>query len=211
MSGDALSRYRAAGFDPDGLLADPLDLFREWFATAHTESCAQPEAMALATVGPDGVPGVRNVLLRGLDHRGLVFYTNERSPKGRAIFANPDVEALFSWLELDRQVRVAGRASAIDPTESEAYFASRPRLSQIGAHVSRQSEPLTSRRELERRVADLERRYEGHDIPRPLHWGGFRLVPRTWEFWQGREGRLHDRYRYYQDPPGTWKVERLHP
>lgn len=211
MNGDLLQRFRDEGFDPNRLLADPLDLFLQWMQTAVESGCAQPEAMALATVDAEGEPGVRNVLVRGIDARGLAFYTNERSVKGRSLFNDHRCEALFSWLELDRQVRVHGRAGPVSPAESDAYFAQRPRLSQIGAHASRQSEPLASREELERKVAELEARYDGTAVPRPQHWGGFRLAPVTWEFWQGRTGRLHDRYRYSKRSDGTWTASRLNP
>ncbi len=207
---ERLHRYRSAGVDLDDLDADPLVSFRAWMHEAVEEGCAQPEAMAVATVGTDGSPAVRNVLSRGLDERGLVFFTNERSPKGRALFAEPRCEALFSWLELDRQVRASGRASTIDPQESDAYFARRPRRSQLAAHASRQSEVLSGRGELEERVLALEARYEGLEVPRPAHWGGFRIAVRRWELWQGRDGRMHDRFRYTADGHG-WRLERLSP
>lgn len=207
---DRLARFRDEGHPEDLLADDPLATFREWFRVAAEEGCAQPEAMALATVDADGAPGVRNVLLRGLDERGLVFFTNERSAKGRSLLREPRCEALFSWLELDRQVRVAGRASPVPPAESDAYFAGRPRLSQLGAHASRQSEVLADRAELEARIAELDTRWAGREVPRPPHWGGFRLVPRSWEFWQGRTGRLHDRFRYVREQH-RWRIERLFP
>ncbi|MEM9607701.1 MAG: pyridoxamine 5'-phosphate oxidase [Actinomycetota bacterium] len=207
---DLLARYRAVPFDESLAGDDPLPLFETWMADAEREDCAQPNAMAIATVDNDGTPGVRNVLLRGLDQRGLVFYTNERSRKGRALAHDARIEALFSWLELDRQVRVTGRATHAAPQESDAYFGSRDRLSQLGAHASKQSERLADRDELVQRVAELERRFDGREVPRPPHWGGFRISPIAWEFWQGREGRLHDRLRFVKDRR-TWHLERLHP
>lgn len=207
---ELLARYRAEPFDEAVVGDDPLAMFRRWFDDAGREGCAQPNAMALATVDPDGAPSVRNLLMRGLDERGLVFFTNERSRKGRAIAHEARVEVLFSWLELDRQVRVAGMIARVTPAESDAYFASRDRLSQLGAHASRQSERLIDRAELEGRLADVERRYEGRDVPRPSHWGGFRLVPSSWEFWQGRAGRLHDRLRFVRERR-EWQLERLFP
>jgi pyridoxamine 5'-phosphate oxidase len=207
---ELLARYRAEPFDETIVGDDPLALFRRWFDEAGLEGCALPNAMAVATVDPDGAPSVRNLLLRGLDERGLVFFTNERSRKGRALAHESRVEALFSWLELDRQVRVGGMVTRVTPTESDAYFASRDRLSQLGAHASRQSERLEDRTELERRLADAEHRYEGREVPRPSHWGGFRLSPSSWEFWQGRAGRLHDRLRFGRERR-EWHLERLSP
>lgn len=205
-----MARYRSIPFDEERAGDDPLALFEAWLADAEREGCAQANAMAVATVDADGTPGVRNVLLRGLDHRGLVFFTNERSRKGRALAHDARIEALFSWLELDRQVRITGRATHVAPEESDAYFASRSRLSQLGAHASKQSEPLADRAELAGRVSELERRFDGRDVPRPPHWGGFRIAPLAWEFWQGRDGRLHDRLRFVRDRP-TWRLQRLNP
>ncbi|MEO1062649.1 MAG: pyridoxamine 5'-phosphate oxidase [Actinomycetota bacterium] len=207
---ELLARYRAEPFDETVVGDDPLTMFRRWYDDAGREACAQPNAIAVATVDPDGAPSVRNVLLRGLDERGLVFFTNERSRKGRAIAHEARVEALFSWLELDRQVRVAGMITRVTPAESDAYFASRDRLSQLGAHASRQSERLADRAELEGRLADAERRYDGREVPRPPHWGGFRIGPSSWEFWQGRVGRLHDRLRFVRERR-EWHLERLSP
>ncbi len=207
---ELLARYRAEPFDERVVGDDPLAAFHRWLDDARREGCAQPNAMAVATVDPDGGPSVRNVLLRGLDERGLVFFTNERSRKGRALAHETRVEALFSWLELDRQVRVAGMVTRVTPAESDAYFASRDRLSQLGAHASRQSERLSDRTELEGRLADAERRYQGREVPRPPHWGGFRISPSAWELWQGRDGRLHDRLRFVRERR-EWHLERLAP
>ncbi|MEM8902128.1 MAG: pyridoxamine 5'-phosphate oxidase [Actinomycetota bacterium] len=207
---ELLARYREEPFDEGVVADDPLVQFRRWFDDAGREGCAQANAMAIATVDPDGAPSVRNVLLRGLDERGLAFYTNERSRKGRALAHESRIEALFSWLELDRQVRVAGMVTRVSPEESDAYFASRHRLSQLGAHASRQSERLADRTELEGRLADVERRYDGRAVPRPSHWGGFRIAPSSWEFWQGRAGRLHDRLRFVRERR-AWHLERLSP
>ncbi len=204
-------RLRSAGVTEADLAADPVDEFGRWFALARQAGCAQPEAMAVATVDPDGAPRVRNVLCRRVDADGLVFFSNSRSPKGRALAAEPRVEALFSWLELDRQVRVSGSARPVDDATSDAYFATRPRLSQLAAHASRQSEPLGSRAELEARVAELDERYAGGDVPRPGHWFGYRIAPVAWEFWQGRDGRLHDRFRYDPTDAGGWAITRLDP
>jgi pyridoxamine 5'-phosphate oxidase len=167
-----------------------------------------PEAMALATAAPDGAPSVRMVLLKGHDERGLVFYSHYGSRKGRELAANPLAALLFHWAPLGRQVRVEGKVEHVPAGESDAYFATRPRDAQLGAHASRQSELLASREHLELRLAEAE--FDG-PVPRPATWGGFVLVPTAWEFWQHRASRLHDRFRYELDPPGGWRIERLFP
>jgi pyridoxamine 5'-phosphate oxidase len=191
------------------LAADPLEQFRNWFAEAAAALDA-PEAMALATATPGGAPSVRMVLLKGFDDRGLVFYSHYTSRKGRELEANPQAALLFHWRPLGRQVRVEGRVERVPEEESDAYFATRPRDAQLGALASRQSDPLGSRAELYERLAELESDLGSGPVPRPPTWGGFRLVPACWEFWQHRESRLHDRFRYEREP-GTWRVERLFP
>ncbi len=172
-----------------------------------------PEAVALATATPDGAPSARMVLLKGFDERGLVFYSHYTSRKGRELEANPRAALLFHWHPLGRQVRVEGSVGRIPEEESDAYFGRRPRDAQLGALASRQSHSLASRAELEERLAELEGDQGGRPVPRPSTWGGYRLVPAAWEFWQHRASRLHDRFRYEREPgpPGGWRVERLFP
>jgi len=202
--------YEAAGIDPADLLEDPFEQFQTWFDDALRGGLPEPHAMVLATVGPDGAPSARAVLLRELDPRGLVFFTNYHSQKGTHLASNPRAAGCFLWLPLHRQVRVEGRVEPISPEESDAYFATRPRESQIGAHASPQSEIIPDRGWLEDRVIELSARFGTDDIPRPPHWGGYRLLPDRIEFWQGRPNRLHDRVLF--DRQGTeWTSRRLAP
>jgi len=184
---------------------DPLRQFRRWRDEAEGV-VRMPEAMALATASAAGAPSVRMVLLKEADERGLVFFTHYTSRKGRELDANPQAALLFHWDPLGRQVRIEGTVDHVSAAESDAYFASRPLGARIGALASRQSEPLAGRAELERRVAELEQ----PDPPRPETWGGYRLTPSAWEFWQHRDDRLHDRFRYTQRD-GAWVSERLFP
>jgi pyridoxamine 5'-phosphate oxidase len=188
---------------------DPPRQFARWFEEARA-AVPVPEAMAVATAGPAGAPSLRMVLLKGFDEDGLVFFTHYRSRKGRELEANPQAALLFHWAPLGRQVRVEGRVERLPAADSDAYFAARPRDAQVGALASRQSEPLAGRAELERRVAELERELAGAEVPRPETWGGYRLVPAAWEFWQHRDSRLHDRFRYERARDG-WTIERLSP
>jgi pyridoxamine 5'-phosphate oxidase len=193
------------------LASAPLEQFRQWFAEAG-EVLEVPEAMALATATPGGAPSVRMVLLKGFDERGLVFYSHRTSRKGRELDTNPQAALLFHWRQLGRQVRVEGGVEHVSEEESDAYFATRPRDAQLGALASRQSELLGSRAELSERLVELEGELgEGSDVPRPPTWGGFRLVPTAWEFWQHRASRLHDRFRYEREPSGGWRIDRLFP
>jgi pyridoxamine 5'-phosphate oxidase len=167
--------------------------------------------MALATAASDGAPSVRMVLLKGVDERGLVFYSHHTSRKGRELEANPQAALLFHWSPLGRQVRVEGRVEHVSADESDSYFATRPRDAQLGALASRQSEPLGSRAELEERLAEVETDIGEGPVQRPPTWGGFLLVPAAWEFWQHRASRLHDRFRYEAEPSGGWRIDRLFP
>jgi len=167
--------------------------------------------MALATASPDGAPTVRMVLLKHFDERGLVFYSHYTSRKGRELEANPQAALLFHWRPLGRQVRIEGRIEHVSSEESDEYFATRQRDAQLGAAAWRQSEPLGSREELYERIEGLDRELDGRSVPRPPTWGGFRLVPAAWEFWQHRANRLHDRFRYDREPLRAWTVERLYP
>jgi pyridoxamine 5'-phosphate oxidase len=187
------------------LRADPLEQFHAWFEEARG-AVETPEIMALATSGPS----VRMVLLKGADEQGFTFYTGYVSRKAAELERDPRAALLFHWAPLGRQVRVEGPVERVPAAESDAYFASRPRGAQLAASASRQSSVLEDRDELEARVAELQREYEGRDVPRPEHWGGYRLRPESYEFWQHRDDRMHDRFRYRRDGDG-WVVERLSP
>ncbi|NBB83734.1 MAG: pyridoxamine 5'-phosphate oxidase [Alphaproteobacteria bacterium] len=194
---------------------DPFDLFAEWLAEAGQSEPNDPNAMALATADADGMPAVRMVLLKGVDPadadpRGFVFYTNLESHKGRDLTVNPKAALCFHWKTLRRQVRVTGPVVPVDPAEADAYFASRPRGSRVGAWASTQSRPLTARGDLIRRVAQFGARYAVGAVPRPPHWSGFRVVPSRIEFWRDRPFRLHDRLVYHRGDHG-WTTERLYP
>jgi pyridoxamine 5'-phosphate oxidase len=189
--------------------ADPFRQFERWFAEA-CDAVLVPEAVALATATREGVPSLRMVLLKGADERGLVFFSHSTSRKGRELTANPQAALLFHWAPLGRQVRVEGSVERVTAAESDAYFASRPRAARVGALASRQSEPLGSRAELEARVAEIEHELAGASPERPGTWGGYRVAPAAWEFWQHRDDRLHDRFRYRRDASG-WTIERLAP
>lgn len=201
--------------DGEDLAADPVVQFRTWFEAARRAGQPEPEAMALATAGSDGAPSVRFVLLRGVDERGFVFYTNDRSRKGREMTVNARAALALRWVAVDRQVRVRGRVAPVAADEADAYFAGRPRGSQIGAWASDQSQPVASREDLERRAAEEEARFAGGPVPRPPHWGGWRVEPEEVEFWQQGEFRLHDRFLYRRsglDPARpSWTVARLFP
>ena len=189
---------------------DPLDLFRSWLEEARAAEGFEAEAMAVATATPDGVPSARMVLLKGCDERGVVFFTNYSSRKGSELESNPHAAILFHWPSLGRQVRIEGPVTRVERAESEAYARSRPRGSQLSALASPQSEPVPDREWLERRFEELDREHAGAELPVRDDWGGYRVEPLAWEFWQHRDNRLHDRERYERDGDG-WRVERLAP
>jgi len=190
---------------------DPLAFFQQWYADAQTVGMVEPAAMALATATPTGLPAVRIVLLRSFDKRGFVFFTNYLSRKGEELDANPRAALAFYWAELERQVRIEGDIEKVSAEESDAYFHGRPIGHQLSALASPQSQVIADRDVLELRMAELVERFPHHKVPRPSHWGGYRLLPHTIEFWQGRESRLHDRLRFRKVSNGSWTRERLAP
>ncbi len=209
---DLRQDYRADTLESEQLAVDPFDQFREWFdAATACDAITEPNAMTLATADAAGRPSARTVLLKGIGPTGLRFFTNYESRKGREIAANPHVALTFHWNPLERQILVAGKAEKLTPDESREYFHSRPRESQLGAWASRQSEPTPNRQALEDAMEQVRQNFADGDIPLPPFWGGFRVVPTAFEFWQGRTGRLHDRFRYDHQSDGTWTVDRLQP
>lgn len=215
MDPDLLARlrreYGEAGLSESAAGDDPYPLLDRWFADAVAAGITEPNAMALATVGADGRPSVRVVLCKALDARGLVFYTGYDSRKSRDLAVEPWCALALLWHDVGRQVRVEGPAERVPAAESDAYFALRPRDSRLGAWASPQSQVVPDRADLERRLAEVEQRFDGQDDPpRPAHWGGWRVVPQAVEFWQGRHGRMHDRLRFTREGAG-WRRERLGP
>nr|WP_262063442.1 pyridoxamine 5'-phosphate oxidase [Streptomyces sp. STR69] len=206
-------QYRAAGLDEHDLAAGPMTQFGRWFEEAALQDLVyEPNAMVVSTADADGRPSSRTVLLKDYDDQGFVFYTNYESRKARELAANPCVSLLFPWHPMARQVLVTGIARRTGRDETAAYFRTRPHGSQLGAWASVQSSVIGSRTELESSYTELAARYpEGEQVPVPPHWGGFRIAPRTVEFWQGRENRLHDRLRYTAEQDGSWRVDRLSP
>jgi pyridoxamine 5'-phosphate oxidase len=203
--------YAVRGLTEAELPGDPIAQFRRWFEDAGRAGIFEPNAMTLATVDADGQPSARVVLLKGLDQRGLVFFTNLASRKSRELAANAGAALVFWWGPLARQVRFEGTVERVAEAESDAYFASRPRGSQIGAWASAQSRVIAGREVLEEAARSYDERFAAGAVPRPGFWGGFRLLPVRVEFWQGRGDRLHDRLRYARDAGGAWRIERLAP
>jgi pyridoxamine 5'-phosphate oxidase len=202
--------YEGQDLDPAAVSPDPIEQVRSWLHGAREAGVYEPEAMTVSTVGDDGRPSSRYVLLRGLDERGFSFYTNYDSAKGRALAQRPYAALTFGWLALHRAVRVEGDVERLRAPESDAYFASRPRGAQISAWASPQSTVIAGREELDQAMAEVEARFAGVEVPRPPHWGGFLVRPERVELWQGRPNRLHDRVRYRREADG-WRIERLAP
>ena len=203
--------YGLTGLLEKNLAKNPFRQFEQWFQEAEAAKLTEPNAMTLATTGRDGRPSARTVLLKGVDGRGFVFYTNYESRKGRELDGNARATLLFPWVAMERQVTVEGPVARVSREESAAYFHSRPRASQLAAWASPQSTVVAGRAVIEESYRVIEKKYEGREVPLPPNWGGFRLAPETVEFWQGRRSRLHDRLRYRRETGGDWVVERLAP
>ena len=208
---DLRKEYSLAGLKEKDLAKDPFRQFDKWFQEAEAAKITEPNALTLATATCDGRPSARTVLLKGVDGRGFVFYTNYESRKGRELDGNPRAALVFPWVSLERQVMVNGTVIKVSREEAEAYFHSRPLASQLGAWASAQSSIIAGRSGLEENMKAVEKKYAGQIVPLPPFWGGFRVVPETVEFWQGRRSRLHDRLRYRRETDGSWIIERLSP
>jgi pyridoxamine 5'-phosphate oxidase len=208
---DPRYEHAAVGLRRRDLDPNPIKQFSNWFTAAIEADLRDVNAMSLATVGRDGKPSVRVVLLKRFDQDGFVFFTNYESEKGKQLEANRSAALAFYWIELDRQIRVSGTVEKTSRQESAHYFHSRPRGSQIAAWASRQSEVVDARRVLDARFAEMSERYANGSVPLPSHWGGYRLKPEMIEFWQGRPNRLHDRFRYTRQADGSWLIDRLAP
>lgn len=207
---DLRKSYELGALEEDAIESEPLHLFREWFAEALGKGVPEPNAMTVATVGESGRPSTRPVLIKDFDERGIVWYTNYNSRKGRELAAHPFAALQFHWVELERVVRIEGSVEKVSEEESDAYFDSRPLAHRIGAWASHQSEVISNRGVIVARAAEYGMKF-GLRPPRPSHWGGYRLRPDYWEFWQGRSSRLHDRIAFVLEADGTWKRERLSP
>jgi pyridoxamine 5'-phosphate oxidase len=208
---DLRQNYTLTGLSEADADPNPFKQFQIWFEEAVAAQLPEPNAMTLATIAPDGKPSARMVLLKDFDERGFTFYTNYDSAKGQQLTQTPWAALVFWWAQLERQVRIEGRVEKVSVQESDEYFVSRPETSQLGAWGSNQSQVIASREVLEERFAQLKEKYAGQEIPRPPHWGGFRVIPNIIEFWQGRPSRLHDRLRYRLLEDGSWLRERLAP
>ena len=205
------SNYALSGLHETDLLGNPFQQFQLWLEQAIAAELPEPNAMTLATLSEQGKPIARMVLLKGLDEKGFVFYTNYDSAKGKQLTETDSAALVFWWAGLERQVRVEGTVEKVSSEESDAYFQSRPKASQLGAWASPQSQVIENRDVLEKRLAQLEEKYATEKVPRPPHWGGFRVIPTAIEFWQGRPSRLHDRIRYELNEKGDWFYQRLAP
>ena len=208
---DLRTEYTLTGLAEKDLARDPFRQFEKWFQEAEASKLVEPNAMVLATAARDGRPSARTVLLKGVDGRGFVFFTNYESRKGRELDANPRVSLVFPWFAFERQVIIEGAVAKVPREESESYFQGRPLASQLAAWASAQSSIIPGRKTLEEAMKELEKKYAGRPVPLPPYWGGFRVSPETVEFWQGRRNRLHDRLRYRREADGGWTVERLAP
>lgn len=208
--GDLREEYTQAGLTRSMLQQDPLRQFEQWFEQARTAKVHEVNAMSLATVAADGMPQVRTVLLKSFDHKGFVFYTNYGSAKAKQLADNPQASILLPWLTLERQVRISGAVEKVSPAESFKYFSSRPKGSQLGAWISEQSSVISNRAILSKMLEQVKQRFKQGKIPLPDSWGGYRVKPQHYEFWQGRKNRLHDRFQYQKTATG-WQIERLAP
>ena len=202
--------YKNKGLDKKDIISDPFIQFESWFNEAKNDEPI-PTAMSLSTVNNNGEPSLRTVLLKLFDKNGFVFFTNYKSRKADHIAENPNVAALFNWVALERQVSITGVAEKIKTKESKNYFMNRPRGSQLGAWVSDQSSVLSSRKILEMKLEEMKRKFSDNEIPLPDFWGGYRIIPKTFEFWQGRPNRLHDRFRYFNQGNDSWIIDRIAP
>ena len=202
--------YTLNGLDQQDILQSPIDQFKKWFDESLSAEVIEPNGMFLSTISPEGYPQGRIVLLKEVDDHGFTFYTNYNSQKGNDLAAHPLASLTFWWAELERQVRIVGKVEKVSEAESDAYFSIRPRGSQLGAWVSTQSEVIENREVLTNKLVRFEKQFVDQPVPRPPHWGGYRVIPHEIEFWQGRSSRLHDRIRY-QYQTNEWKIERLSP
>ncbi len=208
---DLRKDYTLKNLNEEEIDQNPFIQFKIWFNQSVAAQLPEPNAMTLATCTPDGKPSARMVLLKDIDELGFVLFTNYKSQKGQEISVNPQAALVFWWAELERQVRIVGTVEKISSAQSDSYFEVRPPFSRLGAWASNQSQVIANRDVLEAQLIEFQRQYENQEVPRPPHWGGFRVIPQEIEFWQGRSSRLHDRLRYTLVDNGNWKIERLSP